>query len=104
MRVCYGSFTNLPKIVKFTDFSPSSFKLERGILPLLTKYVYLLGNYMSYQDKIFLENLTPKEFTPCKLSHICRCAIKHQLHKWSNTFKQFFGLLECVWPFCGVGA
>ena len=71
----YGSFTNLPKIVKFTDFSPSSFKLERGILPLLTKYVYhvyQLGNYLSYQDKIFLENLTPKEFTPSKLSHIYR--------------------------------
>ena len=32
-------FTNLPRIVKFTDFSPSSFKLKRGILPLLTKYV-----------------------------------------------------------------
>ena len=30
---------NLPRIVKFTDFSPSSFKLKRGISPLLTKYV-----------------------------------------------------------------
>ena len=35
----YGLFTNLPRIIKFTDFSPSSFKLKRGILPLLTKYV-----------------------------------------------------------------
>ena len=35
----YGVFTNLPRIVKFTDFSPSSLKLKRGILPLLTKYL-----------------------------------------------------------------
>ena len=33
----YGLFTNLPKIVKFNDFSSSSFKLKSGILPLLTK-------------------------------------------------------------------
>ena len=26
----YGLFTNLPKIAKFTDFSPSSYKLKRG--------------------------------------------------------------------------
>ena len=35
----YGLFTNLSRIVKFTDFSASSFKLKRGILPLLTIYV-----------------------------------------------------------------
>ena len=35
----YDLFTNLPKIDKYTDFIPSSFKLKRGILPLLTKYV-----------------------------------------------------------------
>ena len=75
----YGLFTNIPKIVKFTDFSPSSFKLKRGILPLLTKYVSQLGNYLSYQAKIFLVNLTPKELAPCKISHICCC-----------TFKQYF--------------
>ena len=35
----YGLLTNFPKIVKFTDYSPSSFKLKRGILSVLTKYV-----------------------------------------------------------------
>ena len=35
----YGLFTNLPRIVKFNDFSPSLFKLKNGILPLLTKWV-----------------------------------------------------------------
>ena len=35
----YGLLTNLPRMVKFTDFFPSSFKLKRGILLLLTKYV-----------------------------------------------------------------
>ena len=32
-------YTHLPRIDKFTDFSLSSFKLKRGILPLLTKYL-----------------------------------------------------------------
>ena len=69
----YGLFTNLRRIVKFTDFFPSSFKLKRGILPLLRKYVSYLENYLSYQAKIFLVNLTPKEITTtCKISHICR--------------------------------
>ena len=72
----YGSFTSLPKIVKFTDFSPSSFELKTAILPLLTKYISQLGNYLSYQAKIVLVNLTPKELTPCKISHFCRCAFK----------------------------
>ena len=70
-------FTNLPIIVKFTDFYPSSFKLKRGILLLLTKCVSQLENYLSYQAKIFLVNLTPKELIPCKISHICRCAFKN---------------------------
>ena len=35
----YGLFTNLPRIIIPHDFSPSSFKLKRGILPFLTKYV-----------------------------------------------------------------
>ena len=72
----YGLFTSLPKIVKFSDFSPSLFKLKRDILPLLTKYVSWLGNYLSYQAKIVFVNLTPKELTPCKISHIFRCAFK----------------------------
>ena len=28
---------------------------------------------MSYQSKIFLVNWTPRELTPCKISHICCC-------------------------------
>ena len=65
MRVC------LWLVYKFTDFSPSSLKLKRGILPFLTKY----EKYLSYQAKIFLVNLTPKELTPCKISHICNCTL-----------------------------
>ena len=33
----YGLFTNLPRMIVTCDFSPSPFKLERGILPILTK-------------------------------------------------------------------
>ena len=43
---------------------------------LLIKYVSSLENYLSYQAKCFFVNLTPKELTPCKISHICRCAFK----------------------------
>ena len=35
----YGLFTNLPRIIVSHYFSPSSFKVRRDILPLLTKYV-----------------------------------------------------------------
>ena len=35
----YGLFTKLPRIVKFPDFSPSSFKLKKCILPPGIKYV-----------------------------------------------------------------
>ena len=35
----YGLFTNFLKIIVARDFSPISFKLRIGILPLLTKYV-----------------------------------------------------------------
>ena len=52
----YGLFTNLPRIIVARNFSPSSFKLKGGILPLLTKYVSELENYLSYQAKIFLVN------------------------------------------------
>ena len=37
-EVDYGSFTNLLRIIVNCDFSPSSFKLKRGILPLLRKH------------------------------------------------------------------
>ena len=35
----YGLFTNLPRIIVARDFSPSSFKLKKGTLPLLTQNV-----------------------------------------------------------------
>ena len=41
---------------------------------------YQLGNYLSYQVKIFLMNLTPKELTCCKISNICHCAFKPHSH------------------------
>ena len=28
---------------------------------------------------MFLVNLTPKELTPCKISHICRCAFNNEI-------------------------
>ena len=51
----YGLFTNLPKINVAHDLSLSSFKLKRGILPPLTKYVFYFEKYLSYQDKVSCE-------------------------------------------------
>ena len=56
MRVWLCLLTNLPRIIVACDFSPSSFKLKRGIVPLLKKYVSQLENYLSYQAKFFLVN------------------------------------------------
>ena len=78
---CYGLFTNLPRIIVACNFSPSSFKLKRGILLLLTKYLCYLENYLSYKAKIFLVNETSREFTPCKISHICHCDVNKKNHK-----------------------
>ena len=35
-------------------------------------------------------NLAPKELTPCKISHICRCAINYFIkwQKWANQFPE----------------
>ena len=40
----------------------------------LDKIRILTWKYFLYQAKVFLLNLAPKELTPCKISHICRCA------------------------------
>ena len=39
MRVWLWLVYKFPRIIVARDFSPSSFKLESGILPLLRKYV-----------------------------------------------------------------
>ena len=36
----YGLFTKFSRIIVVQDFTPSSFKLKRGILLPLTKYVF----------------------------------------------------------------
>ena len=52
---------------------------------------------MSYQGKIFLAKLTPKELAPCKLSHIFRCAFKFNFKFTEATFfHTVFGTLNCV--------
>ena len=40
IAVYFRLFTSLRRIIVARDFSPSSFKLKRGILPFLTKYVF----------------------------------------------------------------
>ena len=70
----YDLLTNLPKIIVTCNFSRGSFKPRRVIVPLFTKYVSELKNYLPHQPKLSLVNWTPRELTPCKISHICCCA------------------------------
>ena len=52
---------------------------------------------MSYQAKIFLLKLTPKELAACKLSHIFRCAFKFNFKFIeAKFFHTVFGTLNCV--------
>ena len=94
----YGLPTNLPGITVACDFSPCSFTPRRSILPLLTKYISRLENDLSYQAKIFLLNETPREVTPCKISHICRCDFKCQVSVTGKTRSSF--PLRCISGFC----
>ena len=50
----YGLFTNLPRIIVACDFPQSSFKLRRGILPLLAKKVSYLKTTCHIKLKFFL--------------------------------------------------
>ena len=50
----YGLFTNLQRIIIPHDFSPNSFKLKRGILPLPTKCVSDLKITCHIRLKFFL--------------------------------------------------
>ena len=44
----------------------------------LDKIRILTWKLIAYHAKIFRVNLTPSEFTPCKIPHICRCALSMQ--------------------------
>ena len=50
----YGLFANLPRIIVSHDFSPSSLKLRRGILPLLTNTYPNLKTTCHIKLKFFL--------------------------------------------------
>ena len=82
----YGLFANLQRIIVVCIFSPSLFKLKRGILPLLTKYASWYEYFLSHQAKIFLGNQTPREPTPCKISHMCHCDFNIRCFHYITTF------------------
>ena len=50
----YGLFANLPRIIVSHDFSPSSLKFRRGILPLLTNTYPNLKTTCHIKLKFFL--------------------------------------------------
>ena len=70
-----GLFTKVPRIIVANDFSPSSFKLKRGILPdSLNKITILTWRLLviSSQNLFLLTNLF--ELTTCEISHIAVAA------------------------------
>ena len=74
----YGLFTNLPETIVHHYFSPSSFKLKRGILPPL-KNAYPKMKTTSHKLKSFLvtkliENLLLAEYVTSY------CAFKSSIH------------------------
>ena len=81
-------------VYKFTEncqiyrLFPELIQTKKRYPPSLDKIrILTLWNYLSSQAKIFLVNLTLKEFAPCKISHICRCVFKQHLHLsniWSS--------------------
>ena len=73
--VCFVTY----KIYKIRK-SLSSFKLRRGILPLLMKCRILTWKLLVISRFV---KWTAREFTLCKISHICHC-----------TFNNAFALLE----------
>ena len=77
----YGLFTSLPRIIVACDVSPSSFKLKRDILPLLTKEVSNLKTTCHIKLKFFW-----------KISHIYRCDFK-----WSLPLLKWFGFTFIEW-------
>ena len=67
-RVWFGLFTNLPIIIVTHDFSQSSFKLRRGVLPLLQNTYPNLKTTRRIKLKFFLltkllENLPLKNIS-----------------------------------------
>ena len=65
--------------------------------PIFLDKIHTLTWKLLYQVKIFLVNLTPKELTPYKISHIWRCTFKdtrRQTDIWRQTDVKFWPLLS----------
>ena len=76
IMACLKNYQDLSNLTTFLrvhsnskeiTYLSTSFYLSQNAYPNLK-------NYLPYQAKIFLVNLTPKELTPFKISLICRCA------------------------------
>ena len=89
---CYGLFTNLPRIRVTCDCPPSSFKLKRGMLPLLTKMYINLKTTCHIKLKFFLwtnllESLLLEKYfiyVTAALSHSATREATHTYHFITN--------------------
>ena len=59
----YRLFTKLPRVIVARDISPSSFKLKEV-------FYFLWKNKYSNLKTICYIKQTPRELTPCEISHI----------------------------------
>ena len=78
----YGLFTNLPTIIVARNFSLSSFKLKRGILPLLTKYVLKTTCHTKLNFSLWtklLENLLLAKYLISVVASLIFILTKHRL-------------------------
>ena len=76
----YELFTNLPRIFVDCDFSQSSFKLRRGILPL-DKIRILTWKLLVISSENFSCELN--SLRTYSLQDICRCALKW-MNEWMD--------------------
>ena len=98
----YGLFTNLPRTIVPHDFSPSSFKLKRGILPLLTKYVSLKNNLKitcHTKLKFFLWTKLLENFLLAKYFISATAPLKNDLNTYVMFHQNSFVAAACktIW-------
>ena len=91
----YGLFTNLPKIVKFTDFSPSSLKLKRGIIPLLKNMYCNSETTCHIKLKLFLWTKLLKNLliAKCLISVVAPLSLVKKVRR--NFFLQYMKKSSC---------
>ena len=66
----------IAKVIVVCIFLPSSINSKDvSYLPWQSKYFFAWRLLVNIKPKFFCELVTPRELTPCEISHICPCGI-----------------------------